>query len=297
MNNKYKAPLSFEDKHYESQGGRMFKKSVSCVLLVSLVMMFFISCSEERSVIPEKATEGEQVGLEMSAGELHNEFARAFLKVRPERCITRLDEDQNYLDTYVESSREICKTMGIDVELNRDVLDEFLQLNNTMKEAGIWDAFNPLAYSPPEVINHLKEIGAISAKDAQHIQSMLKKARDISPCDLKKDDSNDGMLLLTAAEISEASPFVLEVKDVLENSITLWEEVFDASGEELVGFDPNDPIVSAWWKTVTKLVASAVGDTIVFSVTTGLTWTPPVILFFTSLASLAVYEAFAERGW
>ncbi len=276
----------------------MFKRNISCVLLISLTMMFCVSCSEERSVIPENATESEQDSPEMSAGELHNEFARAFLKVRPERCIVRLDEDQNYLDTYIESSREVCKTMGIDKELNGDVLNEFLQLNNTMKEAGIWDAFNPLAYSPPEVINYLRDTGAISAKDAQHIQSMLMKAKNISPYDLKKDDSNDGMLLLASAEISDASPFVLEVKDVLENSITLWAEVFDASGEELVGFDPNDPdMVSAWWKTLTKIVASAIGDTIVFAVTTGLTWTGPVIVFFTTIASLSVYEAFDERGW
>jgi hypothetical protein len=253
--------------------------------------MFFVSCSEEQLVIPKEA-------VEMSAGELHNEFARAFLKVRPERCTARLDEDQNYLDTYVESSREVCKTMGIDVELNRDVLDEFFQLNNKMKEAGIWDAFNPLAYSPPEVINHLRDTGAISAKDAKHIQSMLKKAKDISPCDLKKDDSNKGMLLLTTAEIGEASPFVLEVKDILENSIILWEEVFDASGAELIGFDPNDPdMVSDWWKTIVKIIGTAFGDTIVFAVTTGLTWNGSVIVWFTTVSSLAVYEAFDERGW
>lgn len=276
----------------------MFKRTVSCVLLLSFTMMIYVSCSEERSVIPEKATDVEQDGSEMSAGELHNEFARAFLKVRPERSIVRLDEDNNYLDTYIESSREVCVKMGIDVELNRDVLDEFLQLNNTMREAGIWDAFNPLAYSPPEVIYYLRDTGAISENDVQLIQSMLKKLKDISPRDLKKDDSNSGMLLLSAAEIDKASPLVLEVEDVLKNSIVLWQEVYDASGEELVGFDPNAPdIVYAWWKTLTKLVASAVGDVIVFSVTTGLTWNPNIILFFTSLASLAVYEAFAERGW
>ena len=234
----------------------------------------------------------------MSLGELHNEFARAFLKVRPERSTVRLDEDQNYLDTYIESSREVCLKMGIDVELNRAILEEFLQLNNTMKDAGIWDAFNPLAYSPPEAIYYLSDTGDISENDARLIQGMLKKLKDPSSRDLKKDDSNSGVLLLSAAEIDNASSLVLEVEDVLKNSLVLWQEVFDASGEELVGFDPNDPdIVYAWWKTLTKLVASAVGDVIVFAVTTGLTWNPNIVLFFTSLASLAVYEAFAERGW
>lgn len=269
----------------------MFKRTVSCILLVSLMSMFFVSCREEQLMIPKETAE-------MSAGELHNEFVKAFLKVRPERSTARIDEDQDYLDIFVESSREVCKTIGIDAELNRDVLDEFLQLNNTMREAGIWDAFNLTAYSPPEVINHLRDTGAISVKDAQHIQSMLKKIKDISPYDIKKDEPNDGVLLLTTTEIGEASPFVLEVKDVLENSIALWQEVLDAAGEELVGFDPNDPdMVAAWWKQVAKWAGSALGDTIVFVITTGLTWTPPVIVFVTTFASLAAYEAFNERGW
>ena len=269
----------------------MFNRIVSCVLLVSFMMLLFVSCSDEQLIVTEDKSE-------ISDGQLHNELARAFLKVRPERHAARLDEDQNYLNTFIESSREVYKEMGIDVELNRDVLNEFLELNNTMKEAGIWDAFNPLAYSPPEVIDYLRDTGLITNKDARQIHVMLNKVKEFSFGDLNKDLSTGGLLLLSSDEIDDASPYVMDVKAVLENSITLWEEVFDSSGDELVTYDLHDPdIVAAWWKTLSKIVASALGDAIVFSVTTSLTWSGPVIVFFTTVASLAVYEAFDERGW
>ena len=276
----------------------MFRRIISCVVLISFVMMLFISCTGDSVVSTNSKNESMILQAEMSCGELHNKFVRMFLKVRPERCTTRLDEDQNYLDTYIESSREACKSMGIDIELDRDVLDQFLQLNNSMKNAGIWDAFNPTAYSPPEVINHLRDTGAISAKDARLIQNMLKRVKNISPHNFKKDSSNDSKSFLTAEEVKEASPLVLEVEEILVNSIALWKKILDTSGEELVKIDPSNPeVVADWWKVLIKLVATAVSDTIVFVVTTYLTWNPTVVVFFTSISSLAAYEAFDERDW
>lgn len=275
----------------------MYKRIVTYILLVSLTMMFYVSCAEELSVGPENISSNDKVDPGMSAGELHNEYVKAFLRVRPKRCAARLDEDQAYLEAYIKSSKELCVALGIDANIDRDTFDQFLQLNNTLKNEGIWDTFNPTAYSPPEVINYLRDNGNITTKDAQLIQSMLKRLKETSPYDIQIDDSNRRTLLATA-ENDEASPLVVQVEDVLVNSLALWQDVLGESGNDLVSIDLNDPeVVAAWWKVLTKIVASALSDTIVFSITTGLTWNPPVVLFFSSFASLAVYEAFAERGW
>ena len=260
--------------------------------------MLYISCTGDSLVSTNPKTEDEILPAGLSIGELHNEFVKAFLAKQPILQTSRIDNDWGYLDLYIETACEVCNKLGVDFEPNKEILASIIEKNISMREAGVYDIFNPVIYSPLDVIDGIVKSGNISSEESRHLKSIFNKLQKMQPCDLKTDEAISQLTFLTAMEKEEASQLVLYTDDILVNSIKLWSEIYGESGEELLNIDPADSeMVAEWWKTLTKIFTTATADTLALAASTYCTWNPAAVGFVTAVASLAVMEAFNERGW
>jgi hypothetical protein len=261
------------------KGGSVFRKSISLIVLLSFMCLLWASCSSD-GMLTEPGEK--RSASDVTAGEVHNEFVRAYLKRCPERELLTRDER---VREYVETAKAVCEEQNYDYAPTQVQMDEFLAVAGQWREAGIWDIFNPAGISPDVALDRFVAAGIIPAEHASYLHGLLDELQDqsIEP---------EGPLTCAAAPCAE-----MEVaREFLMSSCELWYE-WDGTGQippEII----ENPALAKWWEKALKYLAAGACDGLAgwaaFYATAG---NPFAVGFFGGIASIAACDAFNERGW
>ena len=281
-----------------AMNGMSLPRMSACVLAAGLVLLVIGFSSCNNAVSPPESNTAPSGNPGIGPGELHNQLVKAFLAQGRRLSGPRVEEDADYLKLYVETSREVFRAQGIEFEPDIEILREHFTLNAGRRAAGLGDIFRPFASSPADNIDNLARAGKICLTDARLLKKIFAELQPRHSDAALDRNCQTPRGFLTAAERESASATVLMAEDVLVHSLLLWSEVLGADGDDLAAFEPGEEdLVAAWWKTVTKLVGTAGADALAVTAAGAVTANAPVVVFVGSLASLATYEAFDERGW
>lgn len=259
----------------------MFHRNISLIVFLSFgvfLSLLLVSCSSDGLVkIEEK-----RIAEDVTAGEVHNEFIRAYLKRCPERKLLTREER---VRAYVEIAKAICEEKSYDYKPVQAQMDEFLTTCEEWRRDGIWDIYNPATISPTDALDRFVAAGVIPAKNAPYLHRLLEELQ-------KKSVDPRSLLTFTAAPCAEME----SARDLLQSSCQLWYGQPD--GAIPIEFTDDPDLVANWWKTVIKYVGVGACDGLAgWAAGCATAGNPFAIGFFGGIASIAAYEAFEERGW
>lgn len=219
----------------------MLRKGFVLVLITSLLNLLSISCSDRGIMTPPRKT-SEDVTL----GEVHNQFVKGFMKRCPQRCAL---SRYNYIRAYVESIREVCEEQNYDFMPTKELMDEYLEMFEKWREAGIWDVYNPLKYSPYDAIDGFVKAGYIPEDNADYLHKLLDDL--CQSCGELQSDGGREMVRLSPAPSGELDA----ARELLQSSCVLWLSEYDP-GTPVKIIDPD----ATFWKKVGYYAAIGYAD-------------------------------------
>jgi hypothetical protein len=263
-------------------------RKIASLFALSILIPALISSCTDNDVAAPRVRPGEQSAGPVSIGHLHNELARAYLARRPAAGDISTEE---FLDLYVETSIEVCGNLGVDYTPSRLELDGFLAQCERWKQDGIIDIFDPTRISPYEAVDRMAESGIIPEGDRHHLKTIIERM-ELAGSEGKKISPNRSSFMPPGVDAPER---IKLADDVAVHSCALWQEVY---GDTPVKVDLDDHLTAEWWKQVTKWIATGICDALAaWASSTAFGGNPGAVALFTTVASLAAYEAFVERGW
>jgi hypothetical protein len=226
----------------------MFRKSLHVILIAVFLNLLAASCSDRGVVDPSKKISQQDVTL----GEVHNQFVKGFMKRYPNRCTLRRDE---YIKAYFESVEEVSEENNYDFVPTEQSINACIAMFDKWRDAGIWDVYNPLKYSPYEAIDGFVEAGYIPEENAAYLRTLLDEL--IQPMNMPRKDGERPVFHLPSAPSRNLEP----ARDLLQRSCELWyKEMGSLTPPTLDIIDPDWDLWVDIWKKIGYYVAIGIAD-------------------------------------
>jgi hypothetical protein len=256
----------------------MFRRIINLIMLLSMTGFLWTSCSDDGLIKPRE----KRTAKDVSAGEVHNEFVRAYLERCPERwLLTRGMRVQMYVETAIT----VCKERNYDYEPVQEQMDEFLATCEEWRRKGIWDICNPSTICPTDALDKFIAAGVIPKENTDYLHGMLEG--------LQRKCIDPRHSLTFAIPPSKE----MEVaRDLLQSSCRFWYS--QPNGALPIEFSVDTKLYADWWKTALKYLGVGACDGLAgWAAFYAFGGNPFAVGFFGGIASVAAYDAFEERGW
>jgi len=250
-------------------------------LAAAIACLFSFSCFESPAP-PQSQTEQDVQAI--SAGELHNDLVTTYIEAtHGNRGITERDR----ITLFVTVSQEIFARKGIEFVPTEETVHAFMEMWKRWMKTDTDDFTAFYKVSPMAIIDELEHAEAIHPGDAVHLKNLFAEMKRTGA------SGTDPRRSIYGTPAGSTEPLKMAY-DVSRQSMNLW---FDLNGDEKTSIDPDEMMLDSWWKTVVKYVTLAGSDTIATVLGTYAFANPAAGVFCGALASVAVYDAFDERGW
>lgn len=219
--------------------------------IVSIFIITFVSaswiligCTEKHERVTKP--QNEEVKMEVSAGELHNEIVESVIE---ESSSPLKPGSSEFIELYSRIATEISNNHGILIDeksVSKMVEEYFSKWHFDLREK-----------SPAEIIDYYAKEGIITSREKEALQNLFENAI----ADINSQVENE--ITINWKEHSflknngDVPDIVVAVDDILSHSVAMWEKKYE---EEIIHVDNNGRNFVTFWDKVCKTICVGCAD-------------------------------------